>query len=143
MLWCLLLRIPSNSSSCYSRIFPINEKKGKEEMILEFAKAYFCTWIIETPVLLFFLKSRFKPKAILLISTLLNICTLPFVWFFFPLLIRNYTLYLIVAEAFAYITEALLLLLITKDLQLAIKTAIIANTTSLLFGLVLFPNFNL
>lgn len=136
MLWCVLLCILINSNSSGSGTHNVTQQK--EEMIIAFVRAFLCTWLIETSILILLLKSTFKLKRILLISTFLNICTLPFVWFVFPQVLRNYSTYLIIAEAFAYTTEALLLLLITKELQIAIKTSLIANTASLLFGVILF-----
>lgn len=106
-------------------------------MIIVFFKALLLTWLIEATVSILILSKKYSLLKILTISLALNLLTLPFVWFIFPAVLNNYTLFIIISETFAFLTEGFILYTVLKDLPLAIKVSFLSNSTSFLIGLIL------
>lgn len=74
------------------------------------AFGYFLTVCLETPVLLLGLQRKYTLKQKIAAGFLLTACSYPFVCFLIPAMISPYTdrtLYLIVAETFAPVSECL------------------------------------
>ena len=69
---------------------------------------YLLTVAIELPLLLLGLSARHAARDRMTAGLWLTACTYPIVVLVLPLLIENYTAYLVVAEIFAPLTECLL-----------------------------------
>jgi hypothetical protein len=110
--------------------------------LLLFFRALAVTLAIETVVLavFFFFRERRRLSRELVIRVLVagvvpSSITLPFVWFVFPLIIENRTLFLVVAELFAFIAEAPIIRSIVKTTWLdAIAASFFANGASFISG---------
>ena len=108
----------------------------------KFITALVSTDIIETIILFYllwyFLKKRDNSsQKIIIIGLLASFATLPYVWFVFPSLIGvSYSLYLVVAELFAFIIEAILYrYALNLTWKVAFLASFLCNLASLLFGL--------
>ncbi|MEQ1721843.1 MAG: hypothetical protein ABL930_01615 [Pseudobdellovibrio sp.] len=81
---------------------------------LEYLPYFLKTFILELPVYLFFLRHHKKLNEILQINSILNFATHPIVFFLIPLILlqfnATYLHYLVIAEVFAPLVEALLLI---------------------------------
>jgi hypothetical protein len=97
------------------------------------------TLIAELLVLLAVLRRNFTPGRIALLALGVNLVTHPVIWFVLPRLFVHRTAYLLVAEAFAVITEAVLiwLLLGRRSPSLALLASALANAGSYAVGLLL------
>ena len=73
---------------------------------LTFLFAYALTVCLETGALCLMLRKRHGTQSIILNSIIANSITLPFVWFFFPMLGMGWIAQTAVAELFAFIAEA-------------------------------------
>ena len=101
-----------------------------------FIKALLLTLALELMVAFVYLKLAKKPAKILLYVILGNLITLPVVWFLFPLFL-NVGGALVVGELFAFITEALFLLLTCRQWfkpSGAFLLSFMMNVMSLLIG---------
>ncbi len=115
--------------------------------LMAFSGAYAMTFLIETPIYAALLRKFCTPLKAVALSGLINSITLPVVWFVLPpLLIRNYLLFFVVAELFAWLGEALLVKLLLEKVgwKRALIAALAANAVSAAAGLavafVLAPN---
>ena len=96
----------------------------------KFITALTLTDVIETAALFllvwFVLKKReIRWQKIIIIGLFASFATLPYVWFVFPFLIGySYSLYIIVAELFAFVIEAVLY---RFSLDLSWRTAILLS----------------
>ncbi len=97
-----------------------------------FSKALIITWVIESLIYIILLK-RLNIN-ILFRSLIINVITLPMVWFLFPVIIKNNLFCFIVSELSVFLLESLLLYLFFKNVKLAIKLSFLANISSLLLG---------
>lgn len=70
-----------------------------------FALAVAITLAVETAILFALLSRRHPTRDRLAAGLWLSTCTLPVVWFVFPLVIEDRTTYLVVAETFAALAE--------------------------------------
>lgn len=77
--------------------------------ISAFLKALLLTLALEIMVAFVYLKLARKPLKILIYVILANLITLPIVWFVFPILLNAWAI--LFGEIFAFVTEALFLLL--------------------------------
>ncbi len=108
-------------------------------MALDFLQAYLLTVFIETIILYIILRKRYNNYIIVRNSILVNTITLPVVWFFFPSLLVGHTVQTIVAEFFAFFTEAVLYVWLFKKLRFfdAASISFICNFLSFIFGIIL------
>jgi hypothetical protein len=111
---------------------------------LLFVRGLAATVLIETAVLLaFFLWRRRELSGALVtrvcVSGIVPSCvTLPFVWFVFPALIEDRTLFLVAAELFAFVAEIPMIRAIAKTTwPEAIAASLLANGVSFISGLFL------
>jgi hypothetical protein len=113
------------------------------DYILLFFRALVVTITIETAVLFVFLFLRRRRSRNLVIRVLVagivaSSVTLPFVWFVFPAIIENRTLFLAVAELFAFVAEAPIIRGMVKTTWLeAAMASFCANGVSFISGLLL------
>ncbi len=101
-----------------------------------FIKALLLTLALELMVAFVYLKLSKKPAFILLYVILINLITLPLVWFLFPLFL-NVGVAIVAGELFAFVTEALFLLLACKKWfkpSGAFLLSFMMNVMSLLIG---------
>lgn len=118
---------------------------------LNFLSALFLTVFLELLVFIVYTyaggnRAKFEGhrKKVLGTVVLVNVISLPLVWFGFPALISDFSLLLIVAEAFAVIFEALLLRFLNKELfsfSNAFWLSLFANITSFFVGGLIFVLF--
>lgn len=102
---------------------------------VEYLPYFLKTYILEFPLYYLLLKNIKNFKQLLAINLILNIATHPMVFFGFPYLLAffdaDYRTYLVVAEIFAPLTEALVLILVYKiSWARAFTVATIANLIS-------------
>ena len=110
-----------------------------------FLWALIFTDIVETIILFLLLWYVFKKREkgwlkIVFIGLFASFATLPYVWFVFPSLISlfSYSVYLTVAELFAFILEALLYRFsLDLDWKIAFLVSFICNFISCVLGLFL------
>ena len=103
----------------------------------EFLRAYSYTVLIELAVC-YLMNRRFGLKVLAVVLAV-NTFSLPFVWFIFPALRLSYLLYLLVAETFAVVSEALLMhKMFPMNVKWAFLTSVTMNMASFAFG-ILFP----
>lgn len=108
--------------------------------IMTFPGAYMLTVLLETPIYWFFLVGYTKTEKAIALSLLINTLTLPVVWFVLPpFLFSNYVLYFVVAELFAWLSEALMVKLAFSELpwSRAVLAALAANAVSAGAGLLI------
>jgi len=106
--------------------------------LMTFQGAYFMTLLLETPVYVSFLWRKGGWLKAVAVSGLMNSMTLPVVWFVLPpYLIRDYLLFFVVAELFAWLGEAVLVKLLVEKVswRRAILAAFVANAISASAGL--------
>jgi len=109
-----------------------------------FLRAWVLTVIIETAALFFVLRCLYKisashvsNKRLLFLGIFCSSVTLPFVWFVFPLVIKSYFFFLVVAEAFAVITEAWIYsMFLQLNYRKVLLVSLICNAISFLIGFV-------
>jgi hypothetical protein len=104
---------------------------------MEFPVAFLLTNVLEIPIAYFFLRKTEKADKIIIAILLLNAITLPFVWFVFPALIKEYLPALIISEFVIFLIEAVAYAKIFTNSKHAWKVAILANLVSLLTGLLI------
>lgn len=106
---------------------------------LKFLLALLITVAIETAVLFLILKYFFeKPKLglILFLGFICSFSTLPYLWFVLPVFIKTRYQFVIVAESFAVIIEALVYYVVLKvRFKNAFVISLICNMASFLAGL--------
>lgn len=73
---------------------------------LNFISAYALTVILETGMLFLLMRKRYPAGTIIMNSVISNSITLPFVWFFFPILGLEWPVQIAISEMFAFICEA-------------------------------------
>lgn len=78
------------------------------EYLKHMAVGYALTVLVETAVLWFGLSARHSPRVRLGAGLWLTACTYPVVWLVLPAFFTDRTLYLIVAETFAPLTECVI-----------------------------------
>ena len=109
----------------------------------KFLIALLSTLVIEVPILFVLIRYGFKLKEvraveILFVGCIASILTLPYLWFVLPPYVDSRS-YLLVAEALAFIAEAIIynrLLHIRIDVSLILS--LVANMVSFLAGLLIF-----
>jgi len=102
-----------------------------------FLKACLYTIAIEFAVC-YLINHRFGFR-VLMIVLIVNAFSLPFVWFVFPAIPLGYHLYLLIAETFAVVSEALLMwIMFPMSVKRALATSVAMNMASFTFG-ILFP----
>lgn len=108
-------------------------------MKFDFFLAYVLTIAIETVILFLILRKRYGAKTIIANSLVASTVTLPFVWFFFPLLVSGYWNALATSELFAFATEAGICKKLFENLEWkeAIVSSFLCNATTFLIGLIL------
>lgn len=108
-------------------------------MNLGFPNAYLLTLLLETPVYWYFLRKYCPAWKAVAFSIIINAITLPFVWFVFYPAIQDYWTFFAAAELFAFIAEAVLvMLLIPKTTaRKAFLASLAANAASATVGLAL------
>lgn len=106
-------------------------------MSLEFPAAFIFTNVIEILAATSLLKKE-EPKRVLSVILLLNVVTLPFVWFVFPAFFQgNYFQVLAFSELPVFVFEAAAYSFAFKKTSVlkAASVAVAANAASFLFGL--------
>lgn len=107
--------------------------------MINFVFAFFLTFIIELFVIWLILSRDFELKMLLQIVFLINLFSLPFVWFVFPYFISDYTNSLLLSEIFVLFFEALLLsTLLSLNFSRAVFVSFVANLISFLVGFLFF-----
>lgn len=102
-----------------------------------FLRAYLYAVVIESAVC-YLINRRFGFR-VLAVVLIVNAFSLPFVWFVFPAITLGYSLFILVSETFAVVSEGLLMrVLLPITVKRALATSVAMNTASLTFG-VLFP----
>jgi hypothetical protein len=109
------------------------------EMTSDFLLAYFLTIFIEGTILVLLLRRKYELKLIIRNAIIASSLTLPFVWFFFPLLGLDWTIQTLLAELFAFATEAWIFTILFKgmDWKNAIIASFVANAVSFFAGFLL------
>jgi hypothetical protein len=107
---------------------------------VEYLPYFFKTFILELPVYLLFLRHQKKLSEILQINFILNFATHPVVFFLIPLIIMQYNAtylhYLVIAEVFAPLVEAIILAYFYRiSCKRAFLAAIAANLFSWSLGI--------
>ena len=97
------------------------------------------TLAVEIPVLFvaakYFLKIKIQAKEILYWSVFVNLFSLPYLWFVFPLFISSHN-YILIGEILVVLIETIILLKVLKiNFKNAIILSLIANIASYLVGL--------
>ncbi|MBU4370145.1 hypothetical protein KKG58_05350 [Patescibacteria group bacterium] len=100
------------------------------------------TLAVEIPVLFisvkYLLKLKIQAKEILYWSVFVNLFSLPYLWFVFPLFISSHN-YILIGEILVVLIESIILLKVLKiNLKNAIILSITANVVSYLAGLIIF-----
>lgn len=113
-----------------------------ESYELNFLSAFLFTLLIEG-IIVYYLynpdKKTTKIKKLIPVIIFVNLITLPLVWFVFPLFFLEYTSFIILAELFAFIAEALLYSYFFRlNIKEALKISFLANLASFLFGFLFF-----
>ncbi|MBX4190060.1 hypothetical protein KW791_02075 [Candidatus Parcubacteria bacterium] len=104
-----------------------------------FLVALLLTVVAETLIVAVFIFKiyRLKLKNIIATSIVVNVLTLPYVWFVFPFLTSR-TSALVIAEIFAWVVEAILYKIFLKlSFKQALIVSFVANLASYLLGLAL------
>ena len=106
------------------------------QILITWLVAFSLTYLLEAAVyqLPFVDSNQYKPRRRRLIDALMiNACTHPFVFLVLPLMISDHpTVYVVVAELFAFVVEALLLIRFGYKNSWRLSAA--ANVVSWLFG---------
>lgn len=99
------------------------------------------TVLVEAPALFLILRARYGPLEIAKNAVIASSLTLPFVWFFFPALGLAWVPQTALAEAFAFLTEAVVYRFLFPAPGIGWKDALIAslacNALSFCAGLLL------
>jgi hypothetical protein len=103
-------------------------------LLIRWAGAFALTQVIETPIWTYSLRERFPRTGPRILAALgASTITHPIVWFVIPHIIAHpYLTYLIVAESFAVIAEAIYMHLL--GLRWALFWSVVANGTSFYIG---------
>lgn len=110
---------------------------------LSFLKALALTIVSESAVLFLLIKYIFKKETFNLISFILacivpSVCTLPYLWFILPFIIKEKILYIIISELLAVIIESLILREFLKVNYLqALIISTLCNAFSYSLGIIL------
>ena len=102
-----------------------------------FLLAFFITIILELLVSLIFVSIKKLPKRILANVLLVNMITLPIVWFLFPLLGFSGVVVIILSEIFAFLFEAYFIYFLGKQFisfKQSAALSILNNSVSLFIG---------
>ena len=107
---------------------------------LEYLPFFLKTFVLELPIYFLFLRTLKNVPVILKMNTVLNLATHPVVFFIIPLILTQlnatYLHYLVVAEIFAPLVEALVLFKVYKiSLGRAVLAALCANLFSWSVGI--------
>ena len=99
------------------------------------------TLAVEIPALLFFakylLKIKSQAKEILYWGVFVNLFSLPYLWFVFPLFISSHN-YILIGEILVVLIETIILLKVLKiNFKNAFILSLIANVASYLAGLII------
>jgi hypothetical protein len=112
--------------------------------LYNFFSALIFTVIIETITLFLLFRYYFKDKEnsrgkVIFSGFFASFATIPYVWFIFPILIaRSYDLYLLTAESFAFMVEAVFYRQVLKiSWARAFLASFICNLISCLLGIFL------
>lgn len=108
---------------------------------LYFLLSVLTTLVIEVPVLFlvskYLLKAKIRTKEVLYWGVLVNLLSLPYLWFVFPLFIPA-RYYILIGEILVFLIEAVVL---SQALKISFKNTLImsfpANLASYLAGLIL------
>ncbi len=112
-------------------------------MRLDFFLAYAITLGIEVPALFLFLKGKHDWKAIAASGIIASSLTLPFVWFFFPMMGRFIGLgwvgVTMISESFAFVAETVVYRKLFDGMgwRAAASISLVCNALSFLAGLVM------
>ena len=99
------------------------------------------TLVVEIPTLFlvarYLLKIKIEAKEILYRGVFVNLFSLPYLWFIFPLFISSHN-YILIGEILVVLIEAVILLKVLKiKFKNAFVLSLIANFSSYLAGIVL------
>jgi hypothetical protein len=113
-------------------------------VVLGFCLALPLTLLTELIVAAIYFKVTRGPKSLLAWVFLVNIISLPVVWFLFPLLTLNSIVVTVLSELFAVTFEAFFLHITNRD-KISLKHAgtlsLLMNVTSFFIGLLMMPRF--
>ncbi len=109
----------------------------------EFLFNFLLTIATETVVLVFLVKKlklvSVNQKSLIFGGIFASFATIPYVWYIFPILLwQSFSLFIVVSEIFAVITEALFYLLFFKtNIKIALLISLICNIASFGLGLLI------
>jgi len=103
-----------------------------------FVSAFAMTLGIEVPLLCLIMRKRASMTRIIVTGIVANACTLPFVWFVFPMWLEGFG-YVLVSEVYAVVVEFLFIKSVLRvDSGSAILGSFLMNLSSFLVGLIVF-----
>jgi hypothetical protein len=107
---------------------------------LYFFLSLLLTLAVEIPVLFlatkYLLKIKIQAKEILYWGIFVNLFSLPYLWFVFPLFISSHN-YILIGEILVFLIESVVLLKVLKiNFKNALILSLIANVASYLAGLI-------
>jgi hypothetical protein len=106
-------------------------------MIFNFLIAFLLTNIIEFIPFNFFVRDKLEKKIFYLL--LINIITLPIIWFFLPFFFDNYLIFFVLFEIIVFLIESILIkFILKKNFLFALKLSFIMNFLSAIIGFILF-----
>jgi len=105
-------------------------------MQLDFLQAVMLTIPIEAFVYWLCVRKEVSAELMISSSAILNLLTLPIVWYAFPAFIPNYWVSLVLSEITVFFLEAVLLSgIFSIDLKRALRISLFANASSFLLGM--------
>lgn len=136
--WGLILNLFFNQSAQCSEIY-FSTPPNDSISFIEYAPYFLKTILLEFPLYYLFLKNIRSLKEILLMGLILNLATHPIIFLVMPPLLNtlqfSYLNYLIIAETFAPVVEALILSLFYKlSWRRSLLAALTANIVSWTIG---------
>jgi hypothetical protein len=107
-------------------------------MVSNFLSAFILTVIVEF-ILGCFILDNFNRVKLFLIIFFMNLLSLPFVWFLFPIIFSGYWTALLLSELFIFFLEAFLFRFLIKiSFRKAIELSFFLNFATFIFGVLFF-----
>lgn len=123
----------SDGSAKISEITPILSS----DRVSSFAKIFSITIVLELLVSLIFLSARNLPKKILVYILLVNVISLPIIWFLFPLIKLPILAIIVMLEIFAVLFETYFVYILNKQIisfKQSLTLNVLNNLVSLFIG---------
>ena len=110
-------------------------------LVISFVISLIITMILELIVASIYISKKQLSKRILLFVLLANLISLPIMWFVFPALLKNTSLFLLISEIFVFLLESLILYYFNKrelNLKQSFLLSFYMNIVSFLIGGIIF-----